>query len=373
MNVTISGNNIFDYGIFPGTRGGIFIGHDSHPVLVNTIVYTPNPEENSPQEIYFDWHSFGSSTVTIAYSAVHGGEAGIKTNNYGIVNWLDGNIDEDPLIVDAESGDVHLYEGSPAIDAGTDFFLLDGDTLLDLKPGDYTGSAPDMGAIETFYTSVRPGDTDNNGTVNEFDVLPIGVYFLYNGSPRQIATFDWSPQSAILWDLNPATYADANGDGIVDERDVIAIGVNWGNTYTNTSASFAINPSDATLLNHHREAFQGIFNSLSGESEAVKAMRALLRPILNIQVPEAFNLHQNYPNPFNPRTTIGFELPEDEIVTLTIYNLLGQVVTVPVDKKRYDAGIHTVHLDAGHFSSGIYFYRVEAGSWSATRKMLVIK
>ncbi|MCH8305978.1 MAG: T9SS type A sorting domain-containing protein, partial [Candidatus Marinimicrobia bacterium] len=186
-------------------------------------------------------------------------------------------------------------------------------------------------------------------------------------------TVSWSPGEASTLGVGAAIYADANGDGIVDERDVIAIGVNWGNTHTNTSASVTINLSDTTLLNHHRDAFQEIYSSLSGQSEAVKTMRVLLKTILGIQVPGVFALRQNYPNPFNPETIINFELPEEEIVTLTIYNLLGQVVTVPIDKKHFDAGIHSVHLDGGKFSSGVYLYRIKAGSWSAVRKLLVIK
>jgi len=89
--------------------------------------------------------------------------------------------------------------------------------------------------------------------------------------------------------------------------------------------------------------------------------------------PEIFSLSQNYPNPFNLRTTIRFGLPEAQLVTMTIYNILGQVVAVPVDNKLYNAGAHVLVLDVGRFSSGVYFYRIKAGKWNATRKMVVIK
>lgn len=90
-------------------------------------------------------------------------------------------------------------------------------------------------------------------------------------------------------------------------------------------------------------------------------------------VPTSFVLEQNYPNPFNPRTTIRFALPEDQHVTLTVYNLLGQIIIEPMNDQPYDAGIHTITLDTGHFSSGVYFYRIQAGKWSATRKMILMK
>ena len=221
--------------------------------------------------------------------------------------------------------------------------------------------------------TVFPGDTDNDGIVGAFDVLPIGINFLREVPSRDTVTVSWTPVEASTFEVGLAIYADANGDGIIDEKDVIAIGVNWGNTHTITSPSFAVNPSNETLMIHHRDAFQKIYNSLSGKSEATQAMKALLRRILGIQVPESFVLYQNYPNPFNPTTTISFGLPEDEIVTLTVYNLLGQVVTVPIDNKRYNAGNHTVHLDGSKFSSGIYIYHLEAGIWRAVRKLMVIK
>ena len=227
--------------------------------------------------------------------------------------------------------------------------------------------------ISIKFIAVHPGDVDNNGTVNAMDVLPIGVYFLQEGYPRDTVTFSWSPRIAPRWDLLPTTYADANGDGIVDEKDVIGIGVNWGNTHNDNKATFEIDPEDTTLLQQHRNAFKKIYNSLSGEGEAVRAMKTLLRTILGIRIPEVFSLDQNYPNPFNPRTTIRFALPEDQHVTLTVYNLLGQIVIELINDQPYDAGIHTITLDTGHFSSGVYFYRIQAGKWGATRKMILMK
>jgi hypothetical protein len=126
-------------------------------------------------------------------------------------------------------------------------------------------------------------------------------------------------------------------------------------------------------LLEHREAFEHLYHSLSGESEPVNAMRTLLKSVLDIQVPEVFALHHNYPNPFNPVTSIRFELPEQQQVTLTIYNLLGQVVTTLASNQFYGAGVHTVELDASRLSSGIYFYCIQAGQWQATRKMVVLK
>ena len=72
---------------------------------------------NSPEEIYFDLEGIPNS-IAISYSDIQGGEAGIVINNNGTVNWLEGNINEDPLFVGAGGYPFSLLEDSPCIDAG---------------------------------------------------------------------------------------------------------------------------------------------------------------------------------------------------------------------------------------------------------------
>jgi predicted outer membrane repeat protein len=128
--------------------GGICCHDNAKPVLVNSILWN-----NSPQEVYFA-DSGTPNSITVAYSDVQGGEAGIATYNNGTASWLEGNIDSDPLFVDADSGDFHLQRGSLCIDAGTALFIWKGDTLVNLSADDYIGSAPDMGAFEYEVTSI---------------------------------------------------------------------------------------------------------------------------------------------------------------------------------------------------------------------------
>ncbi|MCX6601685.1 MAG: T9SS type A sorting domain-containing protein [bacterium] len=85
-----------------------------------------------------------------------------------------------------------------------------------------------------------------------------------------------------------------------------------------------------------------------------------------------YALNQNYPNPFNPTTQITFDLVENGQVTLTIFNPVGQLVTTLVNGPM-TAGRHTIAFDAGNLPTGMYLYRLEAGSFTAARKMLLIK
>ena len=105
VNVTISGNTT-------DSNGGGISCWESSPSLVNCIMWN-----DSPEEIYF-YGSGDPNSITISYSDIQGGEAGIVTNNNGTVNWLEGNIDEDPLFVGTGDYPFSLLEDSPCIDAG---------------------------------------------------------------------------------------------------------------------------------------------------------------------------------------------------------------------------------------------------------------
>jgi hypothetical protein len=89
-------------------------------------------------------------------------------------------------------------------------------------------------------------------------------------------------------------------------------------------------------------------------------------------IPAEFSLAQNYPNPFNPETTIEFGMPEDAQVKVTVFNVLGQVVTALVDSEM-PAGYHVVTWNASDMASGVYFYRIQAGDYTATKRMVLMK
>jgi hypothetical protein len=88
--------------------------------------------------------------------------------------------------------------------------------------------------------------------------------------------------------------------------------------------------------------------------------------------PAAFSLFQNYPNPFNPTTVINFSLPKAGKVTLEVYDLLGRKITTLVSG-YLTAGAHNTKFDASHLSSGVYVYRLQTDTFTATKKMVLMK
>ena len=90
------------------------------------------------------------------------------------------------------------------------------------------------------------------------------------------------------------------------------------------------------------------------------------------KLPNQFALSQNYPNPFNPSTQISYTLAKPSIVTLNIYNLLGQQIATLVNDKN-EPGEHSISWNALNIPSGVYFYRIVAGDFVQTKKMVLIK
>jgi sugar lactone lactonase YvrE len=96
-----------------------------------------------------------------------------------------------------------------------------------------------------------------------------------------------------------------------------------------------------------------------------------------VPVPEVFQLHQNFPNPFNPTTTIMFDLPAKQQISLSIYNVLGQEVRRLVNESL-DAGYHEMIWNGKNnygkqLASGIYFYQLITPTANISKKMVLIK
>lgn len=89
-------------------------------------------------------------------------------------------------------------------------------------------------------------------------------------------------------------------------------------------------------------------------------------------LPNKLQLFPNYPNPFNPSTTIVFSLPENQFVTLKIYNSTGQLVTKLIEQSM-NAGRHQLQWNAAGQASGVYMYCLQTGNNKISRKLLLLK
>ncbi len=230
----------------------------------------------------------------------------------------------------------------------------------------------------TFITgpAVYPGDCNNDGVVNEIDVLPIGVFFGMQGPARPTSTTNWEGKPAELWDDPRATYADANGDGTIDELDVLAIGPNWGSTHQYSSPTLSVD-YDFSAHQENFKRLRQIISSMAGSDVGDKLIQVIESFSGDATLPEGYSLWQNHPNPFNPDTRISYTLPEATHVRLTVHNILGQTVKVLVDKDEGPGFKYVIWNGADQagrqVSSGVYFYRLETPHYLEIRKMMKLQ
>lgn len=97
-----------------------------------------------------------------------------------------------------------------------------------------------------------------------------------------------------------------------------------------------------------------------------------LQQDVTIAKPAEFSLSQNYPNPSNPKSIIEYQVPEKTLVNISVYNMLGQLVSSIVNEIK-EAGTYSVEFDGTNLSSGTYFYRISSGTYTAVKKLILVK
>ena len=120
---------------------------------------------------------------------------------------------------------------------------------------------------------------------------------------------------------------------------------------------------------------KGVGTNQLNEIEVVgdgKDLVTAIKPSGNLQRPTNFKLCANYPNPFNPSTMIVFYLPQNEYVTLKVYDITGRVIETLIEGE-VPAGEHRLQWSAEGLASGVYLCRMETKDFSETIKMLYQK
>ena len=287
-------------------------------VVVNSILWNNTPAN--------DYMNVGGGSASAIYSTIGGGWDG------------EGNLDSDPLFKDPDNGDFTLSSDSPCKDAGIADW--DGDGVEDVT--DYNGSAPDMGAFE--LQMAAPSD-----------------FSLFASSNYVVVTWlETEEEGFQYYLLERSTDSEFNEDVV---------------------SNFLItNYFEDHDMEFNTEYFYRVSYN-AGEWSEYSEVLAITLEQLNVggegHLPSKFALHQNYPNPFNPITSLSYDLPEDAMVNITIYDMMGKVVASLVNGQQ-SAGFKTLQWDATNqsgmpISAGLYIYTIQAGEFNDTKKMILLK
>jgi hypothetical protein len=141
------------------------------------------------------------------------------------------------------------------------------------------------------------------------------------------------------------------------------IGFVNGNGNSNSQKSYSFSDQNANGSNKFAYRLKQIDND--GRYEYSNVVEVTL-------VPDEFALNQNYPNPFNPSTSIKYSVPQASLVTIKIYDVIGNEVQTLVNNKQ-DAGVYEVTFNAGNLASGMYFYKMQTDNFTQVKKMILIK
>ena len=224
----------------------------------------------------------------------------------------------------------------------------------------------------TYYFRLTAVDWSNNesGFSNEVYATPIHIDSIPPDIPQSLSATAGDSTITLTWSMvnDPdSIYYHIYMDTLAHPITLI------DSTLNNSDTSIVISNLRYNTTYYCRvTAVDKDFNESNFSNEVQITLVSTNIGQINSEFPTTYSLKQNYPNPFNPLTTIEYQLPKQNHVDLSIYNMLGQKVTTLVLKKQ-TAGNYKVRWDAGGFAGGVYFYKLTAGEYGVVKKMILLK
>jgi len=216
------------------------------------------------------------------------------------------------------------------------------------------------GLTDTYVSSLA---SSNNYLFAGGGISSSGVYISSDhGESWSIAP--GSPAATAILTIGPNVFAGSFGDGVW-------LSTNYGINWNQINDGFG---SSAYYILSLAANSQDIFAGTNAAGVWKRPLSEIISEVENNGklLPDGFSLNQNFPNPFNPSTTISFSIPDEEKVSLKVFNSLGEEVADLVNETK-PAGNYSVSFDASRLASGIYFYKITAGNFLQTRKMILVK
>ncbi|MHB8578862.1 MAG: T9SS type A sorting domain-containing protein [Ignavibacteriaceae bacterium] len=275
------------------------------------------------------------------------------------INWT---INPTTPVVAASNGGVAGYgSGDPSVVVAKGYYWLWYYSQYESAgPGEYLRQCTDgvsWGA--PIKTNVSSGmDVKYIDSLNEFvAVSDVGIQGAGVYSLTSTDGINWSGGAPPYLSQDPNAYICHNPGFIGTDQ-----GHGWSNMYVTYGASQeAITPTEY----YTRELEYSSWH-ISNNSPKIRVKQE------NSNAQVSFSLSQNYPNPFNPSTEIKYSVAKSGLVTLKVYNLLGQEVETLINQEQ-KAGNYIVNFNASRLASGVYMYRIQSTDISIIKKMALLK
>ncbi|MDI6803776.1 MAG: glycosyl hydrolase 53 family protein [Bacteroidota bacterium] len=225
----------------------------------------------------------------------------------------------------------------------------------------------------SYYTSGYPPGSPSPTQVTFGNFLQL-CSLLTDQTGKKIIISEFSYPSSYVSDMGPIYpgYPFTEQGQALYVRDFIRI----CKPDTNIYGIFYFYP-DYQIAQYSISEVLGSYGLFHNDSTYKQAMTAIKDELLNVDgqhiaSPLNFHLYQNYPNPFNPKTTISFNIPTSEFVTVKIINILGEEVETLIEEHRA-TGEYKIEWHSENFPSGVYFYQMRSGKFVETKKLILLK
>jgi len=202
-----------------------------------------------------------------------------------------------------------------------------------------------------------------------------GIMFDVNGSGNQYANLK---VFADMWADGDTVHTLHDKYAIVDAAfpnshpTVITGSHNWSSAAEGYNDENTLIVDDIYVANQFMQDFKHRYNDLGGVGTFVVPVITGIKSNGGISQNFNYRLYQNYPNPFNPVTTIRFEIPKAQHISLKIYDILGRELKTLFNDNA-PAGIMAVDFKADGLASGIYIYKIVADGFTASKKLMLMK
>ena len=298
------------------------------------------------------------------------------------VLWADKDLDQGRNHLDfklsADGEFISIYQASSYWDNDPRLLVLDSLTFGGQDSDISYGRYPDGSAM---WQQMIPTPGSSNYNVAEFSLLEptdnTQIIIDENNVDTGFITFSWEDSwnftdDEIVYHLHVSSTGIGDHDmdttatsASVPYQEIIELMVE--NNVTTAYIDWTVYALDSTDT---LEAENAPFSLIVNGENALSAYKEEL-------IPAQYALHQNYPNPFNPVTTVRYDLPENSLVTITIYDMLGKEISTIVNEYQ-DAGYKSIVWNAtndyGQFiSAGIYIYQIKTKDFVQTKKMILLK